>query len=316
MTTPEKSSEALFRLIVAAPMKSASTYCSNFLSAYFNVPPLDLPNVDWLGEHNLTQGLCYDVRGKSFCFNYHMLPHAANLAMLQAEGMGIVGLWRNIGDMIVSMDDHEFKEGINGPAMFIINHDKLRSFPVEARHQFMIDVLTPWYVSFYLRWRAIDMVLHPYEEMLRDPRAYFVEILSWVLGGRPMSDTLIDSLLNIGPGPGSRFNVGVAGRSAGTFSESCKRRIEHRILRHPDVEQLEILLWELPWDVPAIAPRSPLDGMVVQSEDDPFPYFVSRGVKHVIDRPAWLRCRVGERRTPVPVAQADLAALPVGESMI
>ena len=32
----------------------------------------------------------------------------------------------------------------------------------------MIDTLMPWYLAFYLRWRSVDMVLHPYEQMLLD----------------------------------------------------------------------------------------------------------------------------------------------------
>ena len=114
----------------------------------------------------------------------------------------------------------------------------------------------------------------------------------------------------------SRFNVGLAGRSAAKFDDVNKRRLEEQLLNHPDVDQLEILLWELPWEVPALAPRSALDGQVVQAEGDATPFFVSRGVAHAIERPSWLSCRVGERRIPKPVSPAELRALPVGEAMI
>ena len=315
---PQDVNANLFRLLVVAPMKSASTYTANLLRVYYGIDDdvPELAHVDFSAEHNLTPWLCYDVRGRAFCFNFHMLPHASNLVAAEHERIELVALWRNLGDMILSMDDHQFTEGGNAPALFMLDADRYRALPAQARYAFMIDTLMPWYLAFYLRWRSVDMILRPYEQMLLDRRGYYMDMLTGILKDVQPDLRRLDEVLEIRPGRVSRFNVGIAGRSADKFGDAAKRRLEDRLLSHPDLEQLEILLWELPWAVPALERRSPLDGQVVQVAGEGIPFFVSRGVTHPILRRAWLRCRVGERRVPKLVRKGVLSRLPVGAPLL
>jgi hypothetical protein len=317
VSSAEVQAESLARIIVAAPMKSGSTYVANVLGRYFGITePLNLAvQVDFEAQHDLTPWLFLPLRGKSFCFNLHMLPHRINLQTAAEERIALVGLWRNLGDMIVSLDDHSFREGGNGPALFLMRHDKYRALPAEERLAFAIDTVVPWYVRFYLSWRSANMTLHPYEQLLRDRRAHVAAILAPLLAHPPIEE-LLDASLGGKGGADDRLNVGRAGRSAEHLDTPAKRRLEERLLLHPDREQLEILLWELPWEVPALAPCGPLDGAVVRTERGPHPFFVSRGVAYPIVRSSWLGSRVGERRVPRLVAEEELAPYPVGEPLI
>jgi hypothetical protein len=300
----------LARIVVAAPMKSGSTFVAASLSTYFGVenPPVDY---DWGMEHALTQTFLAQVRGRSFSMNLHMLPHYINAEGCRTENIRLVVLWRNIGDMLVSIDEHQYREPGLGPGMFIMKDEHYRALDLDARMRFLIDTVAQWYIAFYLRWRRVGAPMYAYERMLVDERGFFTDIMRDALGHEPMVDRL-DAALAVTAGPERRLNVGRAGRSAEKMSDDNKRRLEERLLTHPDVADLEILLWELPWDVPALAARTPLDGHVVRTAGDESPLFVSRGIAYPVT-PQWLASRPGDRRAARIVEDAALAALPRGE---
>jgi hypothetical protein len=317
MSTDRGVGGDLTRIILAAPMKSASTYASNALRHYFQIlDPPELTHVPFLTEHNISPWLIHDVRGRSFCFNFHMLPHASNLIAAEESSISIVTLWRNIADMLVSYDDHQFgEEAGNAALFFVMDHARYCALDAQARYAFLIDSLAPWYIAFYARWRSQNVVLHPYEHLLADKRGYFYDILVQLLGHPPVEEHLA-STLETKPGSVSRFNVGRNGRAAERFSEETKRRLEDKILSHPDREQLEILLWELPWEVPALKSDRPLDGNVVRVGGESVPFFLSNGRAHPIVRSSWLASRFGVRRFPVRVESSEIAVYLPGEALI
>lgn len=214
------------------------------------------------------------------------------------------------------MDDHQFSEGGTGAIFFVLDPARYRALPPQERYRFIIDTVVPWYLGFYLRWRRLDMVLHSYEQMVIDPHSYFVEILTGIRQGAPLDEGHLDAALSIDPSLVGRFNVGKVGRSAEKFDDATKRRLEKKILSHPDREQLEILLWELPWEATLLKRRSPLDGSVVRAEGSERAHFITSGRAHPIDRPAWLLSRAGGRRLPRTIAEAELRAFPIGDPMI
>jgi len=300
----------LARIVVAAPMKSGSTFVATSLGTYFGVenPPVDY---EWAMEHALTSSFLGQVRGRSFCMNLHMLPHWINSEACRTERISFLVLWRNLADMIVSLDDHQFREGGSGPGMFLFDRAHYTALALDARLRFLIDTITPWYVAFYLRWRAVGAPMHAYERMVEDPRAFLAEIITADLRHAPLPER-IDASLAVSAGPKQRLNVGRVGRAAEQMNAANQRRLEELILSHPDVAQLEILLWEFPWEVAALAARTPLDGQVVRTAAEGTPLFVSRGRAYPVT-PAWLASRTGPRRTPRIVADAELADLPRGE---
>lgn len=309
-----ESDAASRRILVCAPPKSGSTYMANVCGRYLDVD-LSLPSaLNFVGNHNLTTALGEELSGRRFCFNFHMLPHVLNLLMAQHLGVGLLVVWRNLGDMFVSMDDHTRRESENGPAFYIADLESYHAMPPEQRQLVHVDQMLPWYVRFYLMWRAGGATLHPYEQMLLEPAEFFSRILE-PLAAPVQRERVVASLEGL-PG-GNRLNVGRAGRSADQLSDAAKREIEARLLRHPDWQQLEILLWELPWSVPALAPVHALDGSVVTAAGgDGSAFFVSRGWRYPISRSSWLGTRVGERRVPKPVEPSVLERLPVGAPLL
>jgi hypothetical protein len=303
----------LARIVVAAPMKSGSTFVAGSLGAYFAV---ENPHVDyeWEMEHALTETLLAQVRGHSFSMNLHMLPHRINAEGCRTENIRLVVMWRNVADMLVSVDDHQYREAGRGPGMYIMRDEHYRALDLDARLRFLIDTVTPWYLAFYLRWRRTGATMHAYERMVADPHGFFGDIMRGSLRHELLLDRLDESLA-FSTGSHRRLNVGKVGRSAEELSDANKRRLEERMLTHPDAAHLEILLWELPWAVPALAAQSPFDGQVVRSARGERPLFVSRGIAYPVT-PAWLESRTGERRTPRMVADEELAGYPLGELLV
>jgi hypothetical protein len=308
--------DAQRRILVVAPPKSGSTYISHVLRRYLSIPDATYSSeMDWGAEHRMDPWLYIPLRGRIFCFNFHMFASPINLELAKREGIALIALWRNLGDVIVSLDEHIHGTHENGPMYFIRDMQKFSARPQEERHAWIIDTVASWYLTFYLRWRIHDFALHPYEEMLRDERAFFTGIFTELLGAPPPPDQL-EASLGVRNAKVERVNVGRIGRSATTISEANKRRLEGMIFGHPDFDQLEVLLWELPWRPPDLEPLLPLDGAVVRAEgDDPTLYFVSRGIRHVVSRPSWLASRFGALRTPREVPAAELRRYRLGEPL-
>lgn len=314
MTTPEAPAANLVKIVIAAPMKSGSTYMGHVLGRYFGTGVVPEMLIDWYAEHNML-GWVGQLRNTSYCFNLHLYPHMSNLAIARHEGVAIVVVWRNLGDMLVSYDDHMLQHKHNPSMIFIHNHERFGALPPAARYHFMIDTVAPWYIGFYLRWRGKGVTIHPYEQMLLDQRGFFGRMVA-ELTGAPADEARLSQALAPPPGESDRYNVGRVGRSAAQFPDDVKRRLEDKIFTHPDRAQLEILLWELPWEVPRLERRSALDGKVVARASDGAAFFVSCGVAYPIAQLSWLLSRAGERRTPVAVDDAELAKLEVGELLV
>lgn len=298
----------LRRIIIASPPKSGSTYIANVIAEYFDASLL-VSAYQFEGDHNITHFLSNELRGRKCCFNYHMMPHATNLLFARQERILLLAVWRNIGDMLVAIDEYALRQNANGPAFYTSDVEYYRSLPEEQRHLVRLDMMLGWCLRFYLMWRVSNLALHAYEQMLVEKNPFFERILEPIAG--PTDDAKLTEIL-AGHPEANRLNAGQAGQ----LSEAVKRELEARILRHPDVAQLEILLWELPWSVPALAPVHAFDGQVVVARTGGYAHFVSRGSRYPISRTTWLESRTGERRTPELVDARELEGLPLGATLL
>ena len=239
------------RILIASPMKCASTYVAGTLAQYLGI---DVPELeyDWLAEQNLTYELRRQVRGRPFVLSLHMRPHAGNLAAARDDDVHVALLWRNIGDVVVSFDEHVPRYGAHNPIFFLDGEPFMR-MPEQERYRFLIDALVPWSAGFYLHWSRLPSAppFNPYGLLVADPPAYFRRILAGL--GIELDEARLRAAVATRPAF-TRLNKGVFGRSAERFDAETKRRLERRILQNPGRDELEVLLWELPWE-PLLLPR-------------------------------------------------------------
>jgi ubiquinone/menaquinone biosynthesis C-methylase UbiE len=312
---PEVRATGVPRILVACAPKSGSTFVTNVLSRYFGarVASSELREMQWEAEQNLNRGMLTQIEDGAFVLQLHMKPYDLNFALMREFGVSLLLQWRNLADMIVSLDEHLAEFGVEQPLCYIHDGPGFLGLPAHQRYDYLIRNALDWYVWFYLAWRKQDATFGVYERMLADPASYFEGAIER-LGGVPERARIDEILTN--PSGFTRFNVGIVGRSAELFSLENRRALEDALLGHLWSTELEVLLWELPWAVPALEARDPLDGTVVRMASRASElYFVSRGVRHRLSLPeSWLgsRATIGpESVRTIPARQ--LKAIPEGD---
>ena len=234
------------RVLLACSIKSGSTYVSRILGRYLDVPVPDILDYYGYREQNLHDWNFTPEIGSRFVLQLHIKPYPPHVRLIEQHRMRVVHLWRNLGDAILSLDDHILKEHWETSSVFIDNEADYRVLPADERHRFLIRYALPWYVSFHLAWRGMGnpewLIRCKYEDMVRNRSIFFARIIEHI---QPACDLLrlqatLDATVDR-----ARFNVGVAGRSIEGLSEGNKLLLERMLLEHP--HDLTELLHELPW---------------------------------------------------------------------
>ena len=235
------------RVLVACSVKSGSTYVSRILARYLDAHFAD-SILDYYGyrEQNLQESHFTSALGSRFVLHLHIKPYPPNLKLIEQYRIKVVYLWRNLGDTILSLDNHILREHWETSAVYIDNDAEYRNLSRDARHKFLIQYGLPWLISFHLAWRGVRdcewLIRCKYEEMVRDKFAFFSRIVQAL--GMECDYGRLHGVLDTDVHD-SRFNVGVVGRSLEGLSENNKLLLERMLIEHP--QDLAELLHELPW---------------------------------------------------------------------
>src|SRR3984957_9657698 len=223
-----------FGLLVACSIKSGSTYVSNTLARYLDANFAD-SILDYYGycEQSLFERHLNPELGPRFVLHLHVKPHAPLLELIERHRMKVIYLWRNLGDTIVSLDDHIMKEHWKTSAVYIDNDADYRGLSKDERHKFLIQYGLSWYISFHLAWRGVKdrewLVRCRYEDMVKDNVVFFSRIIEAL--GLECDEERLKRILET-RAHRVRFNVGVVGRSVEGLSESNKLLLERLLIEH------------------------------------------------------------------------------------
>ena len=240
-------------VLVACSMKSGSTYVSKVLARYLDIPFANrILGYYGYREQNLYPFHFTKELGSQFVLHLHLKPYPPHLELIHQHAMKVVYHWRNLGDTIISFDDHVLREHWENPICFIDNDGDYRALSTDARHRYLILHGVPWYIAFHLAWKRLGdpewIVRGTYEEMVGNSAAFFTRIIEGMgfecdrARLRQVLDTHVHD---------KRFNVGVAGRSITHLSADNKILLERMLTDHP--QDLSELLHELPWRLGANA---------------------------------------------------------------
>jgi hypothetical protein len=151
---------------------------------------------------------------RRFVVQMHVKPYETNLDIIRRFSLSVVYLWRNLGDVIVSFDDHIRMEDHRNPIAYIHDLDRYLALPAQQRYRYLIQHAVPWCISFYLSRRnpvsALHVVRSSYEGMVANPYTFFTNIIE-AFGSDPEPKhlrTILASKLD-----NTRFNHGTVGRS-------------------------------------------------------------------------------------------------------
>jgi hypothetical protein len=244
------------RLLVACAMKSGSTFIAKVLALYFGAERIE--PVPYWGrlEQNLHEHLIEPHLDHGFVLQLHVKPHVSNLELIRRLGIQVVWVWRNLGDVIVSFDDHIRNEDYRNPVCYVHDRDRYLAMPVQRRYRYLIDHAIPWYIGFWLGWQRVraelPFVETHYEALAEDAFSYFAPAIQGL--GHDVDEERMRGILSRQI-PGTRFNKGVNNRSATLLSAENKQRLESMLLDH--FEDLRPLCGELPWRAAASGSGGP-----------------------------------------------------------
>jgi hypothetical protein len=244
------------RIIVACAPKTGSTYVASVLQRYFSIAfgNLTVAGHDWAAEQNLIPSLERQIENQRFVLQLHLLPRLVNMLALVRLRPATIFLWRNLGDALVSYDDHIRNESHYFPTFYVHDRENYLRMPEQERYRYLVRYAVPWYLMFYLGWRERGVTFRRYEEMVADPIAFFRAMIAEIRPG-PLDEERLAHIIGQ-PRADTRFNAGVVGRSAERFSDETKRALEDTLLSHPEQARLRILLDELPWNATSSRDRA------------------------------------------------------------
>ncbi|MGN6516644.1 MAG: hypothetical protein ACTHLR_12495 [Rhizomicrobium sp.] len=173
----------------------------------------------------------------------HMQALAANRYFLEVMGIRPIIMLRSIPDMLASYWDmlaqsaEARAEGLN-----CVVPDAFAEFTDAQKADFMIDMIAPWYVSYYASWLAWvradpnDVCALRYGEFKSDPAAALEKALRHanLARARAQCQYAIDNAWK--ERDTLRFNKGDAGRGATYFSPEHLARLSRMLSFHPILE--------------------------------------------------------------------------------
>jgi hypothetical protein len=243
VVTPSDTTDTFPRVIVIGAPKSGSTYTWLVLTKYFGTEELT-PGALFRGTQPLLDDWALErLRGRAYVSHMHLAPNAFNLRAIAAESIAPVVTWRNLGDAIVSNDDHYRRLQETAP-----DDDGAQYVAMEqqARYRFLIRFRLADYLSFYIGWRKTNEPIFRFEEMVANENAFFTRIVARI-AGTVDPERLRSALAAAGSETQTRQNknVGKIGRSTSSFSDETKALLEETLRDY--YLPLDELIAELPW---------------------------------------------------------------------
>ena len=207
----------LIRVVHAQGGRDAQPYLPTFV-AYFNGGITDQPMVT----------------------HVHMQALPANIQFIEALGLRPIVMLRNIPDMLASywdmldQDPAALRQGLNCAIPITWTN-----WSDAAKADFLVDIMGPWYASFYATWLEYGrepqnrLCLLRYGDFIADPAAVLETMLrhSGIATSRDTCEGVIDAL-EIHRAE-LRFNKGVEGRAAGYFTDHHRMRLERMLSHYP-----------------------------------------------------------------------------------
>ena len=207
----------LIRVVHAQGGRDAQPYLPTFI-AYFNGGITDHPMVT----------------------HVHMQALPANIQFVEALGLRPIVMLRNIPDMLASywdmldQDPAALRQGLNCAIPI-----SWTDWSSAAKADFMVDIMGPWYASFYATWLDYTresqgrLCLLRYGDFIADPAAVLETMLrhSRITTSRGACEDVIDAL-EIHRAE-LRFNRGVEGRAAAYFTDHHRMRLDRMLSHYP-----------------------------------------------------------------------------------
>lgn len=170
----------------------------------------------------------------------HMQALPANRFFLEVLGIRPVVMLRSIPDMLASFWDMLAQSAqARADGMNCIVPDAFPDFSDAQKADFMIDMIAPWYVSYFATWLSWlrddpeDVCVLRYEDFAKDPAVSLEAALKHaeLARSRAQCQRALDNAWKARGG--LRFNKGTSGRGKEYFSPAHRDRLARMLSFHP-----------------------------------------------------------------------------------
>ncbi len=181
---------------------------------------------------------------KNTVFQHHICYSEETERLLVRYPFHLVVLCRDLRDVVASISDHWDKESIVGPFAFLNEHYLNDIDKRKKRLDFIVDMILPWYIKFYVSWKQYAEKGRPvqfvtYEEMMKDNMGTIKSILSHASLNVP--EIAIAEALHVDRF--TRFNKGISGRGDTLFRENplANETLQRYVSYYPDIDFRPVL---------------------------------------------------------------------------
>jgi hypothetical protein len=175
----------------------------------------------------------------------HMQALPANRHFIEALGLRPVVMVRAIPDMLASYADMLDEDPLSPDNWLNIRlPQNYASLSAEAKGDFLVQMIGPWYASYFATWMEYvegapeRVCVLRYDEFKRDPAAVLEKLLAH--SGVPRSRAECQSALDIvWEARGNfRFNKGVSGRGPARFTKAQIAVLRQQIAFYPNLADM------------------------------------------------------------------------------
>jgi len=234
-------------IVISAMPKSGSSFLAQALEEIMGYKHGYFAGAFSNIEQELYLPRLIDAYGVGTVTQQHFKANSTNLEILRRYGIRPVVLVRNIFDALVSARDHLVQESRdNFPAVYATQD--FATFDLERQMDFVIDMIAPWYVTYYVSWLKAEQGGCPflwisYEEAIRDWHGTIARVLDYY-GIVKSADDIDRALASMQRKPRrkTRLNQGVIGRGKMTLNENQRRRVLQLTRHYPSMDFSRVAL--------------------------------------------------------------------------
>ena len=230
-------------ILIAAFPRSACNYLSYLISETTGFPEANFKPSSGFYHDVVYLPRLFDLLFKKRIITQHLRATEMTRGIISDLRINPIILVRNIFDVVVSYNDYISKRGYGplDPDQADLSPELCKSYPTfsdEKKYDYLIDVVVPWYISFYVSWyhytivlKTIDAYWLTYENFVTQPDVVLPQIFSFY--GLFVSHREIESVVS--QNKKVNYNKGVSGRGTAKLSSKQKDKIRSFTSYHPNV---------------------------------------------------------------------------------
>jgi hypothetical protein len=234
-------------LLLAFAPKAAGTYFRNAAIKVLNGQLVRLVQAQGGRDGTLylpnVLARCLDPTLPETIAHVHMQALTANRNFIDALGLKPVVMIRNLADMLASfLDMLESDPAARAEGLNCQIPENFTQWDTARKRDFMIDVIAPWYASYFATWKDFaedaseTVCVLQYRDFCRDPADALWTALAhadFVISQEECEMVLAEAW---NERAAHRFNRGVAGRGRNYFSSAQWDRLRRLLAYYPQLE--------------------------------------------------------------------------------